>query len=265
MNRINREITIDEEYSKLVRPLNEAEFEALKESIQKNGLLVPIIVNKEGKILDGHNRFRIAEELGIKPKVIEQSFDDPNMEKLFVIESNLKRRQLTDAEKVELGLALEPIYREINRKRQLSHLKQGDQAPETPPEGPSAADDANGENATEAPTHTDAQAAKAVGLSQSKYQKGKKVLTEGSEEVKKAYKESKISTNEAYHKTMGHDTTPKPHAREFSLTLPAVMFDSVIRTISDARENTNCEVVCRHDGSNVLALDIVTLSTATSE
>ena len=59
------EIKISQEYASLVPQLPIEEYESIKESIKQNGLYVPIIVNKDGIVLDGHHRFRICQELGI--------------------------------------------------------------------------------------------------------------------------------------------------------------------------------------------------------
>lgn len=45
--------------------LDEATYEALKESIRRRGVLVPIAVDQHGRILDGHNRVRAAAEVGV--------------------------------------------------------------------------------------------------------------------------------------------------------------------------------------------------------
>jgi ParB-like chromosome segregation protein Spo0J len=58
-------ISISEQYLNLLPSLSETEFESLKESIASEGLLVPIIVNRDGIVLDGHNRFRACKELRI--------------------------------------------------------------------------------------------------------------------------------------------------------------------------------------------------------
>ena len=40
----------------------------LKDSIKKDGLHYPIVVNSKGEILDGHHRYRICKELDIPIK-----------------------------------------------------------------------------------------------------------------------------------------------------------------------------------------------------
>jgi ParB-like chromosome segregation protein Spo0J len=90
-------ITTNQEYADLVPPLSTEEYESLKESIKQNGLWVPIVVNNQGIVLDGHHRFKACQELGIEEsKTTTREFKDKLEEKLFVIDCNLSRRQLND-------------------------------------------------------------------------------------------------------------------------------------------------------------------------
>ena len=107
------EIKIKAEYAKLVPQLSEGEYNELKQSIKENGLWSPIIINKNGYILDGHHRYRICRELGISPNIIVKIFDDQLQEKLFVIDSNLTRRQLSEFARIEIALTKKPILEQI--------------------------------------------------------------------------------------------------------------------------------------------------------
>ena len=108
------QIRINPEYASLVPELSPEEFESLKQSIKKaNGLYVPIIVNQDGIILDGHHRYKACQELGIEPKTIVREFSDKLEEQLFVIECNLIRRQLNNFQRTELALKSKPILEAI--------------------------------------------------------------------------------------------------------------------------------------------------------
>ena len=61
-------LRFNQEYKSLLPPLSAAESEALKRSIEQDGLHYPIIVSKDGTVLDGHNRLRACQELGIEPR-----------------------------------------------------------------------------------------------------------------------------------------------------------------------------------------------------
>jgi len=95
------QLWIDEDFLNSVpRPTTE-QYEALKESIRKNGLLQPIHVTKDGKILDGHTRYDICQELDISPKFVIKDIPEEN-QKTYAVTVNLKRRHLTDFQIVEL-------------------------------------------------------------------------------------------------------------------------------------------------------------------
>ena len=47
------------EYEKIVPKLKPEEYQELKSSIAENGLYHPIIINKDGFILDGHHRLSL--------------------------------------------------------------------------------------------------------------------------------------------------------------------------------------------------------------
>lgn len=95
-------VYVDEDYLNLIPRPNDEQYEALKQSIQKQGLLEPIKVNSDGMILDGHTRFEICEELGIPVRYVVKSFNNDEDQKLYAITTNLKRRHLNDFQIVEL-------------------------------------------------------------------------------------------------------------------------------------------------------------------
>ena len=114
------EIKISEEYKKLVPPLTDDERDSLYESIRKNGQYNPIIINQDGIILDGHHRYEICKELEYIPRYEIRKFANKRQEKRYVIETNLRRRQLNDYQKIELAAELENIEAEEARDRQLT-------------------------------------------------------------------------------------------------------------------------------------------------
>lgn len=75
-------------------PLEGKDFELLKQDIQRNGQLEPIMLY-DGKILDGANRYRACVELGIEPKTQELNGGSPEA---YVISQNLRRRHLNESQ-----------------------------------------------------------------------------------------------------------------------------------------------------------------------
>src|SRR5215207_10752144 len=111
-------ITINQEYARLVPEISAEEYDALKQSIKENGLYVPIIVNQNGILLDGHHRYKACQELGITPSQVVRKFADELDEKLFVIDCNLTRRQLNNFQRTELALKSKPILEKIAKRNE---------------------------------------------------------------------------------------------------------------------------------------------------
>src|ERR1700691_3753160 len=92
--------------------MTDQEHHQLVADIKANGLREPI-TRYQGKLLDGRNRDRVCDELGIKPIYVD--FEGTDQEALaFVISMNLVRRHLTIG---QLGL----IAAELATLRQGQH------------------------------------------------------------------------------------------------------------------------------------------------
>lgn len=69
--------------------------EALRADIAANGVIVPIVVDQHGRVIDGHNRLAIATELGVDcPREVRSVVDDEQAVDLAVT-LNCARRHLT--------------------------------------------------------------------------------------------------------------------------------------------------------------------------
>jgi DNA modification methylase len=87
------------------RPLTPIEYNDLKSDIAENGVLVPIEVDEDGNILDGHHRVQAWTELrsgGVKlpdyPRIIRAGLTE-EQKRDHAIKLNAFRRQLTDDER----------------------------------------------------------------------------------------------------------------------------------------------------------------------
>jgi len=117
------QIHVKKEYHNLIpRPL-ETELNALRESMREDGQQVPIIVNKNGVILDGHTRFGICKELKIDPIYETKSFENENDERKYVIITNLSRRHLNLAQRAYLVFAW--WEKEVKVSRKAGQIKGG--------------------------------------------------------------------------------------------------------------------------------------------
>ncbi len=101
----------------------------LTESIVANGVEVPVIVDENGDILDGHHRQMIADSLGIEcPRIVRSGLSE-HQKRIYAAEMNLARRQLTDAQKANVGMVIEPDIAAEAKRRSLANLRQNDSLP----------------------------------------------------------------------------------------------------------------------------------------
>jgi ParB-like chromosome segregation protein Spo0J len=77
-----------------------ADFDALVADIRENGQREPIILH-DGLILDGRNRARACEVLGIAPLTVQ--WDGKGAPETFVISKNLHRRHLSESQRASIA------------------------------------------------------------------------------------------------------------------------------------------------------------------
>ena len=125
------EITLEEIKKNPYQPrtyFNEEKLNELKESIEKNGLLQPIIVKKAVKgyyIIAGERRYRAFELLGRKeiPAIIKEMTDEEMM--VFAVLENLQREDLSALEESEsyknlmdkMSLTQEELAKKLGKSR----------------------------------------------------------------------------------------------------------------------------------------------------
>lgn len=105
-------IIIDNEFKKLIPPLSGDEFRQLEENILNEGIREKIIL-WQGAIIDGHNRYKIAQKHGLEFETSEKSFLDRDAVKIWIIDNQSGRRNLSDFVKYEL----KKIKADILKKR----------------------------------------------------------------------------------------------------------------------------------------------------
>jgi transposase-like protein len=126
----------------LLPPLDEEQRHLLRQSIQKSGVLEPVVFDEDGEILDGHHRVEIAEELDIDyPRRVVADLDEEGKRR-YAITTNVARRQLSPTVRSSLvaqlrmqGLSVRKIAEETGLPkstvsddiRQLSDAGQLDQ------------------------------------------------------------------------------------------------------------------------------------------
>ncbi|MFF4285660.1 ParB N-terminal domain-containing protein [Streptomyces sp. NPDC001633] len=90
---MHQETAIESHPTALLLPLlDEDDLTALANDIQENGLLQPIVLDRQGRILDGRGRITACERAGIEPAFITYEGEDADS---YILSVNLRRRSLT--------------------------------------------------------------------------------------------------------------------------------------------------------------------------
>lgn len=92
------------------------EYEALKADIASNGLLEPIWLHPDGRIIDGRNRYRACMAVGAKAKF--RTWEGDGSLVTFVVSLNLHRRHLTSSQRGALAVDILPMLEAEAKERQ---------------------------------------------------------------------------------------------------------------------------------------------------
>ena len=156
-------------YANIFPMLEGQELEALRADMEANGQINKIILY-QGKILDGRNRYKACEMLGIEPETIEYPGDDPLG---LVLSQNLHRRHLDESQRAMVAAKIANIthggYR--HGKSQDANLRLD--------------------------SMTQSEAAKLMNVSERTVTSAKKVLKEGTSELIEAMERGKIAASAA--------------------------------------------------------------------
>ena len=112
-----RALTIDPEFRDLIPSPSDEERALLEDSIVANGCESPLFI-WNGVIVDGHNRYEICQKHSIPFAVVEKDFVNRDAALLWIIQTQLGRRNLTSYQKSELVLRFEPMLKMHAKERQ---------------------------------------------------------------------------------------------------------------------------------------------------
>ena len=117
------DVKIDPELQKLLPSLSADELTNLETSVLSEGIRDPLIVwQGSGILLDGHNRFALAEQHGLPYRVQEMAFDTRDEARRWMILNQLSRRNLRpDAASYLRGCLVRSLDASPGRPQKLSN------------------------------------------------------------------------------------------------------------------------------------------------
>lgn len=80
--------------------------DALRASIERFGVLVPVVRDQHGNVIDGHHRARLADKLGVKYRVDVMTVADEQEAREIALTLNADRRQLAPEQRAEVAAYL---------------------------------------------------------------------------------------------------------------------------------------------------------------
>ena len=201
-------IRIDDEFRSLIPILVLDEFNLLQSSILSEGCRDALVVwDEESILLDGHNRYEICQEHGVKYQILRRSFSDRDAAMVWIINNQFGRRNLNLMQRAELALKLKPLLAAQAKVNQVE--RKGNQPGTTK------------QNSAElSPVSTRTSLAKAAGVSHDTISKVEKIQKNAIPAVQQLAREGKISVNVAekisklpqdqQQASMASESTPDP-------------------------------------------------------
>ncbi len=130
------ELHIDKELEEFIKPLNKDEFEGLSLGIKTNGCQDNIKVwhRSDGSldtIVDGHNRYKICQQLKIPFKITRMKFADKSDVMKWMYNNQKGRRSLNRIERLDLYSKLQEHLEKFAIELRLANLKQNSDTPQT--------------------------------------------------------------------------------------------------------------------------------------
>jgi len=171
-------LEIKEEFKKLIPALTQEEFKQLEENCLEEGIREAIIT-WNGYIIDGHNRYEIANKWNLDFQTKSKHFKDEEAVKEWMILNQFGRRNLSNYQRSVLALELESLFRKKAKEKQkeAGKLKQ---------------------KSAEAPIETRKEVANVANVSYDTIAKVKVIEAKAPEEVKAKLQTGEVSINQAY-------------------------------------------------------------------
>ena len=168
-----------QELESLIPPLSNEEFKQLERNILEEGIREPLIT-WNGILIDGHNRYRIAQEHDINYETLEKEFDNIFFVKVWMIYNQFGRRNLSNYQRSVLALQLKDVFREKAKENQGNR------------------NDISQISVESKPIDTQKEIAKLANVSHDTIAKVKKIEAVATPEVKAMLNTGTMSINEAY-------------------------------------------------------------------
>ena len=189
------EIKIKEEFKKLIPPLTNEEYKQLEDNCLEEGIREKIILWKN-YIIDGHNRYKIAQQWNLEIETESKSFSSEEAVKEWMILNQFGRRNLSNYQRSVLALQLEDVFKAKAKEKQK---EAGGAVPQI---------------SAKAPIETRKELSKVAAVSHDTIAKVKKIQEKAPEEIKAKLSTGEVSINAAYKEIKKEEKKAKHEERK---------------------------------------------------
>lgn len=169
---------IKEEFRSIIPPLTKEEYQQLEANCIKEGIR-DTIITWNGFIIDGHNRYEIAQKHKLSYITESKEFDNENDVKIWMINNQFGRRNLSNYQRSVLALELEDVFsaKAKDKQKEAGELRQ---------------------KSAQAPIKTRDELAKVASVSHDTISKVKVIQTKATPEVKEKLSTGELSINQVF-------------------------------------------------------------------
>ena len=173
-------IKINEDFKRLIPALTKEEYKQLEDNILKEGIREKIIT-WNGYIIDGHNRYEIAQKWGLDCQSESMHFKDEDEVKEWMILNQFGRRNLSNYQRSVLALELEDVFSKKAKEKEKIRKTTSQKSDESFPE-----------------VSTKKELAKVANVSHDTISKVKHIEAKATPEVKQKLSTGEVSINQVY-------------------------------------------------------------------
>jgi N6-adenosine-specific RNA methylase IME4 len=192
------ELKIKEEFKKLIPPLTPDEYKQLETNCIEEGIR-DAIITWNGYIIDGHNRYKIAQNWCLVFKLEPKEFKSEQDVKVWMILNQFGRRNIGNYTRAKLALELEDIFKEKakeNLKLSGENYGKGFQTSEKAID--LFSEEKPVKNIEIEKVNSVKEVAKVANLSHDTIAKVKKIEQKAAPEIKEKLSTGELSINQAY-------------------------------------------------------------------
>lgn len=241
-----RELKIDPELRDLLPPLTSEEYKQLEKNIVENGFDRNFpIMEWQGFIVDGHNRYDICKKHNIEPIIGTLAYKTKEEVMEWMLDIQLGRRNLTPIQKIAITEKYRPIYEKQAKERQATST--GGANPQLTPKLAEAEKEKNRAN-----NETNVKLSKLAGVGKETYRMGAKILNSGNEKLKQEVLSGEKSINAGYKELTGKKENKKDETRNTDVQRnmdskkeKRVVENGVILLPENSEENKMVNDICR--------------------